>query len=63
MEKCRIKWFGNYIHNWGLWEMADRGNILRRDDESKVGVFILQERKCKDCGFTELSKQVEGTIY
>lgn len=52
MSKCR-----NYIlftvHNFDRWKIVEKGNIRKSEDNGIVGIFIIQERRCKDCGYTE----------
>ena len=48
-------WMG--IHDWDEWKILRAYNILRTEDKSKIGFSILQSRKCKKCGKTQLDKQ------
>ena len=55
-NKCKNRWYKKAEHNFGNWVRIEQGDTLRGD--KVVGNYIVQRRECKDCGFTELGKQV-----
>jgi len=51
MNKC----FWN--HNWDKWTVIEQGVISWVKDNTVIGHYLTQERKCKDCNKTELNEQ------
>jgi len=54
MIKCETFWKTN--HNFGKWQLEDKGRILTYDHNPPlaIGFWQKQKRKCKRCGFIEL---------
>lgn len=48
-NKCIKKWYG-YKHNWSNWEKFETYQKSRANGQV-VAEILVQEKKCKDCGF------------
>lgn len=46
-----------HFHIWDKWEVKERGDVKRTGTDSKIGKYIMQERRCIDCGLTQISEQ------
>lgn len=60
-KKCRKNWIGFTIHNYGSWDVLERGKVetcrYRSGLRGETGNYLVQQRKCKDCGFLDLNHQ------
>jgi len=57
---CEKKhWWSSVQHNFGRWEIFEKGSITEGFGEMKrtTGKYIYQKRICKRCGFIELNYQ------
>ena len=51
------------FHKWSKWQEYKSGNIVRVSDNSVLGFWMVQKRKCQDCGKEELSiEKVENVM-
>lgn len=51
MKKCEKFWFPK--HKFENWDVVDKGNIQRSLDNKITGSYMIQERKCTDCGLKQ----------
>ena len=59
-KKCE-KWYG-VSHNFSKWTVKNEGRITNNETKLVVGSYLVQERKCEDCGFVEIKEQVVYSV-
>lgn len=50
-----LKLFNLHMHEWALWEIEAKKNLVRTQDNAHVGYIVYMKRKCNTCGKIELS--------
>lgn len=58
-----------HTHEWDLWEITKEGKIVRcadtsewNSEETVLGTYLDQRRRCKTCGKYELDTQVSYAV-
>lgn len=54
MKPCKGTWSN---HTWQEWKVTERGKIINNMTKGEIGSFIVQERHCLLCGYTQLDRQ------
>jgi len=45
------------FHKYDKWKLIESRMVLRRIDQPPIGIVTTQERKCKVCGYIQVTKQ------
>ena len=60
MSSMPNNFFGQHRHAFSKWTIISEGPIKSVKTGAVIGQYIIQQRKCEECGFSELNEQSTG---